>query len=87
MDLENLMEAIGLIKSISVSPDADYRFRLVVGAGVFKRLMEVLTKSVDYENFKSTIATIDGQRSKLKAYHEVWEIMHQLEKGDEEKSA
>jgi len=86
-DLENIRDAINLVKEISVSDDADYRYRLVVGGEVYKTLLQLLVRSVDYDNFKAKIAMTEDQQEKLQAYHEIWQIMHGLQKGRDEEEA
>ncbi|WP_043586347.1 hypothetical protein [Geminisphaera colitermitum] len=50
------------------SEPADYRWRLVVGAGEIAAIFAALSASIDYSNFKSEIACTPGQRDKLAAY-------------------
>lgn len=78
-DLENLCDAINLVKKISASKDADYRYCIVVGGEVYRTITQLLTQSVDYDNCKAKIAMTEDQREKLKAYHQIWETMRDLQ--------
>ncbi len=85
-DLEDLRESVRLVKEISESDDADYRYRLVVGGEVYRTIMMHLLQSVDYDNFKAKIATTEGQRGKLHSYHQVWDVMRRLQDEESDRS-
>ena len=55
-DLQNLKDLLELTDAIHESPTADYRYRLVVGKKVYLSVMALMTRSVNYENFKNTVA-------------------------------
>lgn len=78
-DLQNLKDLLELTDPIHESRSADYRYRLVVGKKVYLSVMALVTRSVDYENFKNTVAMTQDQREKLKAYHEIWGVMKALQ--------
>lgn len=83
-DLENLIRAGDICKrwTIIETPDADYRYRFIVGKVGINRVFDALERSVDYPNFKAEIAALPDQRHKLRAYHEIWEKMAALQTSD-----
>ena len=76
-DLENLIRAGDLCKrwTIIETPDADYRYRIIVGKVGIARVFDALNRSIDYPNFKSQIAGAPDQIAKSEAYHQIWHIM------------
>lgn len=78
-DLQNLKDLLELTDPIHESRSADYRYRLIVGKKGYLSVMALVTRSVDYENFKNTVAMTDDQREKLRAYHKIWEVMEALQ--------
>ena len=79
-DLQNLKDLLELTDPIHESRSADYHYRLVVGKKTYLSVMALVTRSVDYENFKNTVAMTEDQRGKLKAYHEIWAIMEEVQR-------
>lgn len=82
-DLENLKELAGISEKIITTLDADYRFRLVVGADQIVKVMERLGDGIDYSNFKGKVASDPDQREKLGAYHEIWGAMYGVQRRSE----
>lgn len=78
-DLKNLLEAMKLKHRIVKVDEADYRFRIVIDEMILEMLMQALTASVTYDNFKSKIATLPDQRDKLHAYHGLWADLEALQ--------
>lgn len=74
-DLENLAEIVAITHQIHCWESADYRYRIIVEEVDFLRIMAQFALALDYPNFKSQIARLPGQRDKLNAFHQVWEIM------------
>lgn len=79
-DLEQLTAAVAAcneekLPAIIETPEADYRFRIVIGNSQLWDVMEALVESVDYSNFKGEIAKTKGQRDKLEPYHRIWSVM------------
>jgi hypothetical protein len=79
-DLSNI-KALALPGSIEIVKSyagSDYPWRILLDkrqkAALFTRL-----SSIDYDNFKGTIAQSPDQRAKLTAYHEIWQIMRGTE--------
>jgi hypothetical protein len=79
-DLQNLKDLLELTDPIHESRSADYRYRLVVGKKTYLAVMALVTRSVDYENFKNTVAMTDDQRAKLETYHTIWTEMMKLQR-------
>ena len=59
---------------------ADYRYRAFVDKERLPEALAALAESVDYSNFKGEIGRSPTQRHKLDAYHEIWDVMHRLQK-------
>lgn len=83
-DLENLKNLAQLKQKLITTKDADYRYRLVVGAEEVARVMERLGADIDYSNFKSKIASDPEQREKLGAYHDIWSAMYGVQRRADE---
>jgi hypothetical protein len=79
-DLQNLKNLLELTDPIHESRTADYRYRMIVGKKVYLSVMAVVTRSVNYDNFKNTVAMTEDQRSKLEAYHTIWAEMMKLQR-------
>ncbi|MFN0020842.1 MAG: hypothetical protein ACKVP0_21490 [Pirellulaceae bacterium] len=60
----------------------DYAYRLFVPKGKWCEVLAQLAKETDYDNFKSEVAEHLGSKgaSYEGALHEVWEVMHRLQK-------
>ena len=56
VDLENLLMTINVDEEIHQSDYADYRYRLVVGGELVKKITTTLAATLDYPNFKNRIA-------------------------------
>lgn len=80
-DLEALQSAAGLIAQIITSPDADYRYRILVGPESIPNILRALGDSVSYPNFKIAIAHSLTQCPKLRAYESLWWEMKLLQDG------
>jgi len=84
-DLVNLVDAVytapaEVAGAIEEWPEADYRWRLIVGEGEeMSAIFQALFRSVDYPNFKGVVAATPGQEAKLPAYHALWHTLHQLQ--------
>lgn len=75
-DLENLVERVPLPGAeIHASKGADYSFRIVTGKGDVLKVMQFLGDSLDYSNFKNTVARTPDQQPKHEAYATVWHTM------------
>jgi hypothetical protein len=79
-DLENLVERVPLPEAeIHASKTADYPFRIITGKANVLKVMQFLGESLDYSNFKNTVARTPDQLDKHHAYSKVWTTMiHEL---------
>lgn len=80
-DLEQLKFGIRSLSKCTVHEDkrADYHFRIFVNKGQLKEIMDVLSDTLDYPNFKDMISESDNQNDKLDSYHQVWEVMYEYQ--------
>jgi hypothetical protein len=62
-------------KRILETKEADYRYRVLVKKQEMAGIIVKMIKDIDYPNFKNQIAIHPGQKDKLHAYHEIWEVM------------
>lgn len=73
-DLQHLLDGVPLPHvELFETPDADYRFRIVVDSDIVLAILTFLGETLDYGNFKGKIDQTPNQRRK--PYHEVWQIM------------
>jgi hypothetical protein len=79
-DLQNILQLSGLRLEIHQWDKADYRFRIIADRKEFLAVMASLAIFLDYPNFKSRIAELPDQHEKLSAFHEIWEILAQLQR-------
>jgi hypothetical protein len=77
-DLENLLRLVGVQAEIHEWPNADYRYRIIVGKCELSTIMAALALDLDYPNFKSRIACTPDQHHKLDAFHRIWGILAEL---------
>jgi hypothetical protein len=82
-DLVNLKRAarLGGRGAVHESPEADYRYRLVVGRVGIAKVALALALSVRYPNFKGEVGKRPDQRPKLPIYHRWWSDMLALQPG------
>jgi hypothetical protein len=59
--------------------DADYRYRASVDKTAWAAVLERIAQTIDYPNFKSAVAEIDGNNEYCHALHRVWEVMYELQ--------
>ena len=76
-DLERLLDAANdkLSNDYPVEewPEADYQYRFRVNSHAdYAYLFHVLSESIDYDNFKNTIAKTEHQAEKGAAYSHLW---------------
>jgi len=80
-DLLNFLRLIYAPDSASqrvlTTPNNDYPYRAIIDRIFVDQALGILiTRSLDYTNFKDRISLTPGQEDKLGAYHGVWEIMN-----------
>ena len=75
-DLENLVARVPLAgATIHTSKEADYAYRIIAGQDDVRRVMQFLGDTLDYSNFKNTVAHTPDQKEKHEAYATVWHTM------------
>ena len=73
-DLENLLDGVPIpAAELFETPDADYRYRIVVDREAVLSILNFLGETLDYSNFKGKIDETPDQ--KRKPYHEVWQVL------------
>jgi hypothetical protein len=70
---------------IITSPNADYRYRIIVPKTDWITAMIGLTTDVDYSNFKDETHRIQGQNVYVEALHDVWKTMYRVQTKSEHK--
>ncbi|PSL05655.1 hypothetical protein [Cecembia rubra] len=71
MDLLSLFTEERILET----PDADYRFRVLVPKREMAAIFAEKIKEITYPNFKNEIAQIQSQRDKFSVYHKIWKLM------------
>lgn len=69
-DLESLLKAINRpdLEILKSWPGSDYPWRMILSEPDLQLVMQALTKSIDYGNFKGQIARTPDQSGKLPVY-------------------
>lgn len=75
LDLTNLLRELSWNKEILKGVGTDYEYRIFVDQQELSELFNLLSNSIDYDDFKKTISGIDGQLDKLQYLHKVWNTM------------
>lgn len=76
-DLERLFPRA----KVERTPDADYAFRCTVTAGLFATVLAKRVESIDYPNFKGSLAGAKGGQApstfmaRSEAYYRTWDAM------------
>lgn len=65
--------------AVERSQNTDYPYRIFVSHDAWARVMEKMSKDIDYANFKSMVAKEQGY-SRANLYEDVWSVMHGAEK-------
>ena len=72
-DLENLQERDPLAgREIQASKETHYPYRLVVGQAEVLKMLRFLGETLDYSNFKDTVADTPDQAAKHDLYAQFW---------------
>lgn len=60
----------------------DYAFRIFVDKPVWSQVLVGLNEDMDYDNFKSEVARLQGRDGTdyERSLHEVWSVMHRLQR-------
>jgi hypothetical protein len=61
---------------------SDYAFRIFVDKPVWSQVLVGLNEELDYDNFKSEVASFQGREGAAYEHslHDVWSVMHKLQK-------
>ncbi|MBN8247758.1 MAG: hypothetical protein J0L84_09985 [Verrucomicrobia bacterium] len=79
-DMENLATLLEVPhQEIERWPQADYRWRIRLDPSKASHVLAALGATVDYPNFKSAIAATPDQAEKLRAYHDLWHGLFELQ--------
>jgi hypothetical protein len=64
------------------SGGTDYAFRLFIEKPVWAQVMSALAEETDYDNFKSSVARLQGREGAAyeHALHDVWSVMNRLQR-------
>jgi UDP-3-O-acyl-N-acetylglucosamine deacetylase len=74
--LEGLSKQTGA--SITLTPRADYPYRIAITNEQFSKWLSRQAMAVDYKNFKSEVADTRGYGF-AKPLNKVWSVMHEVE--------
>lgn len=86
-DLMNLRRACRADWEIHTSERADYRFRVIIPPAALPSVMEALSASIDYSNFKGIIEHTPDQRDKLAVYYSFHHGMERWQERDNEEAS
>lgn len=80
-DLQELQRNVTEISEGAIQQDnrADYRFRIFINQQQLQAIMNCLSNSLDYSNFKDSIYRNKSQKDKLDSYHQVWGVMYEYQ--------
>jgi hypothetical protein len=80
-DLERLRDQVlPTMAAIAETPDADYRFRVLVPRRQWTAAARRLAERIDYDNFKTEVARHDPDRAHL--YMGVWSHLRRAQEAD-----
>ena len=75
-DLENLVARVPLTDAkIHTSKEIDYTFRVIANQEEMRKAMQFFGETVDYSNFKNTVAKTTAQVEKLAVYERLWHML------------
>jgi hypothetical protein len=70
-DLESIVDSSKILST----PEADYRYRVILKKEEVATIYQGLLSGIDYPNFKNAVASNPFQKDKLSAYHKIWQVM------------
>lgn len=73
-DLEKICNTYGFDREIIETPEADYRWRIILPQDEFAQLAAILASAVYYQNFKGAMADTPDQCAKVPGLHRVWSV-------------
>lgn len=77
-DLERLSAYVPDMSDTVESDDSDYRYRAVAKREAVMAAMATLVADIDYDNFKSEVASRQGYR-RAAVYGDVWDVLYGLQ--------
>jgi predicted CopG family antitoxin len=77
-DLVRLKAYLPSMSDIISSEDSDYRHRTVADREAVKAAMSMLTKDIDYDNFKNAVGSRQGYE-RAAVYANVWDVLYRLQ--------
>ncbi len=80
--LESLKQAFPILERspIIVTPDADYRFRVVCRRWRWEKLAQEIATKITYPNFKGRVMAAGWARDMIDELHRIWDIMWTFQK-------
>ena len=75
-DLQNLQKLTSNAAPILETPDADYRWRIILTPSESEHIVALLARDIDYPNFKASVAKRADQKQRGHDYHRIWELHH-----------
>lgn len=80
--LENLKKAFPILErsKIIVTPDADYRYRVVCRRWRWQQLSQEMSAQITYSNFKGRVMQAGWARDMIDDLHKIWDIMWYFQK-------
>jgi hypothetical protein len=85
--LENLQTLTGNPTPILKTLNADYRWRIIITPSESERIVTLLTRDIDYPNFKARVAMRPDQTQRGHDYHRIGELHHSWQSDDAHGSA
>ena len=82
-DLENLQTLTSNTAPILKTLNADYRWRIIITPSESERIVALLTRDIDYPNFKASVAKRPDQKHRGHDYHRIWELHHSWQSDDD----
>ena len=79
-DIDRLREVMPLGETID-TPHNDYPYRAIITPAQLARGVGQLVRQIDYPNFKSRVAEVDGA-ARVQIYHRVWADLLALQNGE-----
>jgi hypothetical protein len=64
---------------VLITDRADYRFRIILSHKLAGKAMEILTRAIDYSNFKNHMHKTPDQDAKVHSLHKIWHMLHDMQ--------
>jgi len=82
-DLENLQTLTSNPAPILKTLNADYRWRIIITPSESERIVTLLTRDIDYPNFKPGVARRPDQKHRGHDDHRIGELHHSWQSDDD----